>query len=86
MFCLLRLLRVLVVSSLEDGRLVASNTREPKAHTVPHDPDPPIKTENDESDDPSGKQVGLERIYFLYTVGRGPFSSVSRSQIMSSRE
>ena len=27
-----------------------------------------------------------ENFYFLYTVGRGPFSSVSRSQIMSSRE
>jgi uncharacterized membrane protein len=27
-----------------------------------------------------------KRDYFLYTVGRGPFSSVSRSQIMSSRE
>ena len=25
-------------------------------------------------------------IYFWYTVGRGPFSSVSRSQIMPSRE
>ena len=27
-----------------------------------------------------------ESSYFLYTVGRGPFSSASRSQIMSSRE
>src|SRR5207245_4880788 len=31
-------------------------------------------------------RVAKNQSYFLYTVGRGPFSSVSRSQIMSSRE
>jgi hypothetical protein len=31
-------------------------------------------------------RAAVRMIYFWYTVGRGPFSSVSRSQIMPSRE